>query len=124
MTVRARVKVASRNNSLAVQMMTRITCLAFIVVAIWVIGMQAARAQGPAPVADLAEKLSPAVVNISTSQKATSGGVPVPNVPEGTPFREFFEEFFKKQQEGQSPNRPNRPRNANSLGSGFYLKLL
>ena len=64
MTVRARVKVASRNNSLAVQMMTRITYLAFIVVAIWVIGMQAARAQGPAPVADLAEKLSPAVVRI------------------------------------------------------------
>jgi serine protease Do len=59
------------------------------------------------------------VVNISTRQKVEqSEGVPMPQVPEGTPFREFFEEFFKKQQQGQNRN---RPRNANSLGSGFVI---
>lgn len=122
MTVRARAKVATRNTNSAIQTMTRVTLFAFVVFAIWVIGMQAARAQGPVPVADLAEQLSPAVVNISTSQKVAGGGVPAPNVPEGTPFREFFEEFFKKQQEGQGPGRkPNRPRSANSLGSGFVI---
>ncbi len=124
MTGRARTKVAAHNANLAIQTMTRVTLFAFVVLAIWALGMQPARAQGPAPVADLAEQLSPAVVNISTSQKVSgSDGVPVPNVPEGTPFREFFEEFFKKQQEqGQTPGRrPNRPRNANSLGSGFVI---
>ena len=122
MTVRARAKVATRDTNLVIQTMSRVTVFAFVVLAIWAIGTQAALAQGPAPVADLAEQLSPAVVNISTRQKVASGGVPVPNVPEGTPFREFFEEFFKKQQEGQGPgSRPNRPRNANSLGSGFVI---
>lgn len=124
MTARARTKVATHNAGSALQTMIRVTLFAFVVLAIWAIGMQAARAQGPAPVADLAEQLSPAVVNISTSQKVSSAeGVPVPSVPEGTPFREFFEEFFKKQQEqGKTPGgRPNRPRNANSLGSGFVI---
>ncbi len=124
MTGRARTKVAAYNANLAVRTMARVTLFAFVVLAIWALGVQAARAQGPAPVADLAEQLSPAVVNISTSQKVSgSDGVPVPNVPEGTPFREFFEEFFKKQEEqGQAPrNRPNRRRNANSLGSGFVI---
>lgn len=124
MTGRAIAKAATQNANLAIQIMTRVTLFAFVVLAIWALGIQAARAQGPAPVADLAEELSPAVVNISTSQKVSDAdGVPAPNVPEGTPFREFFEEFFKKQQEqGQTPGRkPNRPRNANSLGSGFVI---
>jgi serine protease Do len=124
MTGRARTKVAAYNANLAIQIMARVTLFAFVVLAIWALGIQSARAQGPAPVADLAEQLSPAVVNISTSQKVSDAdGVPAPNVPEGTPFREFFEEFFKKQQEqGQTPGRkPNRPRNANSLGSGFVI---
>ncbi|MGI9514393.1 MAG: DegQ family serine endoprotease [Anderseniella sp.] len=123
MTGRARTKVAAHDANVAMQMMARVTLFAFLVLAIWALGVQAARAEGPAPVADLAEQLSPAVVNISTSQKVGGpDGVPVPNVPEGTPFREFFEEFFKKQEEqGQTPrNRPNR-RNANSLGSGFVI---
>jgi S1-C subfamily serine protease len=49
-------------------------------------------------VADIAERLTPAVVNISTSQvERASEGVPMPDLPEGSPFREFFEEFFNRQ---------------------------
>jgi serine protease Do len=124
MTSRARTRVAAKAANPAVDYMARLTLIALFAIAILAAGIQAARAQGPVSVADLAEKLSPAVVNISTSQKvAGTEGVPMPNVPEGTPFREFFEEFFKKQQEQQrkSPGRPNRPRNANSLGSGFVI---
>ncbi|MGB7203883.1 MAG: trypsin-like peptidase domain-containing protein, partial [Anderseniella sp.] len=107
--------------------------LAMFAVLILAMTIQMARAAGPASVADLAERLSPAVVNISTSQKVSgSENSPVPNVPEGTPFREFFEEFFKKQQEqeqgqgqgqeqGPTPGRPAPPRSANSLGSGFVI---
>ena len=79
-----------------------------------------AMATGPQSVADLAERLSPAVVNISTSQtvKRGTGSQPqVPNLPEGSPFREFFDEFFDNQRKrGQRPRR-----NFSSLGSGFVV---
>lgn len=53
--------------------------------------------QGPASVADLAEKLLGAVVNISTTQTvAETRQVPLPQVPEGSPFQNFFDEFFDK----------------------------
>ncbi|VAW15749.1 HtrA protease/chaperone protein [hydrothermal vent metagenome] len=71
----------------------------------------------PESFADLAERLSDAVVNISTSQTTTaSRSVPRPNLPEGSPFQEFFDEFFKRNEQGNS-----RPRKVNSLGSGFVI---
>ncbi len=80
-----------------------------------------ARAAGPQSVADLAEQLTPAVVNISTRQsvKGRSENLPIPDLPEGSPFREFFEEFFEKR--GKNKNQPPRSRNLNSLGSGFVV---
>jgi len=76
-----------------------------------------ARAQGPVSVADLAEELGDAVVNISTAQTVQGRRtVPMPEVPDGSPFQEFFEEFFNRQ------NRDNdQPRRVQSLGSGFVL---
>lgn len=73
--------------------------------------------QGPQSVADLAERLLGAVVNISTSQNVKSDDdAPVPQVPEGSPFQDFFDEFFKGEEgEGGSP------RTVNSLGSGFVI---
>ena len=72
--------------------------------------------RGPGSVADLAEKLQDAVVNISTTQTLKGGkGVPFPNIPKGSPFEEFFEDFFDRQQ------RPGRPRKVTSLGSGFVI---
>ena len=73
---------------------------------------------GPASVADLADGLIGAVVNISTSQTTRGGrdAVPMPNLPEGSPFQDFFDEFFRNR-EGQD----NRPRKVQSLGSGFVI---
>lgn len=73
--------------------------------------------QGPESVADLAERLQDAVVNISTAQTVEGQrSVPMPQVPEGSPFQEFFEEFFNRQ------NRDNgQPRKVQSLGSGFVI---
>ena len=80
-----------------------------------------ARAAGPESVADIAAKLTPAVVNISTSQvDSGNDAVPMPDLPEGSPFREFFEEFFNRQERGGSPQQP-RPRRVSSLGSGFVI---
>jgi serine protease Do len=76
-----------------------------------------AQAQGPVSVADLAENLADAVVNISTAQTVQGRrSVPMPQVPDGSPFQEFFEEFFNRQ------NRDNdQPRRVQSLGSGFVV---
>ena len=66
----------------------------------------------PSSFADLAEKLMPSVVNISTTQtvKTTRNQFPF-QFPPGSPFGEMFKDF----------ERP-RERQASSLGSGFIIK--
>jgi len=72
---------------------------------------------GPASVAPVAEKLIDAVVNISTSQTMKGAeGAPLPRVPKGAPFEEFFEEYFNRKG-GRSP----AERKVASLGSGFVI---
>src|SRR5262245_16644441 len=76
---------------------------------------------GPASVAALAERLLEAVANISTSQtvKGTEGpgAVPMPQLPEGSPFQDFFDDFFKNRGgEGQGGSQK-----VQSLGSGFVV---
>jgi serine protease Do len=83
-----------------------------------------AAARGPDGIADVAEQVIEAVVNISTSQKVEQRSGPTPQLPPGSPFEEFFEEFFKNRrgpgQQGEAPT--NRaPRRVNSLGSGFVV---
>jgi serine protease Do len=70
-------------------------------------GLQAAAPAGaPASLADMVEKLQPAVVNISTKQR-----VQVQNPFAGTPFGDLF---------GQGGGQP-QTRQAQSLGSGFII---
>src|SRR5262245_51584645 len=61
--------------------------------------LPARAARGPDAIADVAEKVIDAVVNISTSQKVDVRGA-MPQLPPGSPFEEFFEEFFKKNGRG------------------------
>ncbi len=85
------------------------------------IGMSSAGAEtfqyGPASVAPLAKRLSNAVVNISTSQTVKGpAGVPLPKVPKGAPFEDFFDDFFNKR-----GGVPHGDRKISSLGSGFVI---
>ncbi|GBD48662.1 Do family serine endopeptidase [Methylopila sp. Yamaguchi] len=76
----------------------------------------------PAPdsFADLAEGLLDSVVNISTSQNAPAQKeVTPPKAPEGSPFEEFFDEFFNKRNGQGGPQQ--RQRKQSSLGSGFVV---
>ncbi len=76
-------------------------------------------AQGPASVADLAEGLLESVVNISTSQTVAGSsepGVRPPQLPEGSPFQDFFDDYFKNREGGG-----NQSQKVQSLGSGFVL---
>ena len=70
----------------------------------------------PAPdsFADLAGKLLPTVVNISTSQtlKAPQQGT-MPQLPPGSPLEDLFKNFLGP--------KPNQPRHVTSLGSGFII---
>jgi serine protease Do len=76
-----------------------------------------ANARGPDSVSAVAEKLIDAVVNISTSQTVKGAqGVPLPRVPKGSPFEEFFDDFFNKK-----GGKPQQDRKVNSLGSGFVI---
>lgn len=87
------------------------------VVALVMVVVQAASAQArPDSLADLAEKISPSVVNITTSTVVAgqSGGAPI--VPEGSPFEDFFREF-----QDQNRGDGDRPRRSSALGSGFVI---
>jgi len=70
----------------------------------------------PESLAPLAEKISPSVVNITTSTLVEGRTGPRGIVPEGSPFEDFFREF-------QDRNRGNnaRPRRSSALGSGFVI---
>ena len=75
----------------------------------------------PESFAELSDSLIDAVVNISTSQRVTgSRSIPMPQVPDGSPFEEFFEEFFDRDGQEDEPDRRG-PRRVSSLGSGFVI---
>ena len=87
----------------------------------------AAFAKGPDSLADLAAAVSDAVVNISASQTVEDKRAGVPNLPQGTPFDDLFEEFFRRRQQqgenggGGAPAPVPRQRKSSSLGSGFVI---
>jgi serine protease Do len=101
----------------------RDAALALTLVAALILPGAAALAR-PAPdgFADLAAKLLPAVVNISSTQtikadKSSEAAPDMPQFPPGSPFEQFFKDFLDR-----NKNRPDAaPRRATSLGSGFII---
>jgi serine protease Do len=81
-----------------------------------------AAARGPDAIADIAESVIDAVVNVSTSQTVEAKPGVMPQLPPGSPFEEFFDEFFKNRRgQGENPDHDHTPRRVNSLGSGFII---
>ncbi|HEY4161571.1 MAG TPA: DegQ family serine endoprotease [Dongiaceae bacterium] len=74
----------------------------------------------PATFADLASRVTPAVVNISSTHVETadadSQDMPF-NVPKGSPFEQFFKQFMQNQDGQHGPMK----RKATALGSGFII---
>ncbi|MEH6392958.1 MAG: DegQ family serine endoprotease [Sulfitobacter sp.] len=71
----------------------------------------------PESLAPLAEKISPSVVNITTSTTVEGRTGPRGIVPEGSPFEDFFKEFRDRNNDGAPP----APRKSAALGSGFVI---
>jgi serine protease Do len=88
----------------------------------WPLLTASAQARGPDGIADVAEAVIDAVVNISTKQTVEMNTTAMPQLPPGSPFEEFFDEFFKNRrgQNGQGGG-AQTPRRVNSLGSGFII---
>ena len=74
--------------------------------------LEAGAVDRPESFADQVERLSPAVVNISTTTIVNGGpNMDMPQVPPGSPFEDFFKNFGDN----------DRKRRASSLGSGFII---
>jgi serine protease Do len=86
--------------------------LAIIVLAFAILAPVSGLAQ-PASLAPLAEKISPSVVNITTSTTVARRTGPQGIVPEGSPF----EDFFRDRNNGPEGS----PRRSSALGSGFVI---
>jgi serine protease Do len=112
----------------------RLMGAAFTLGAVSMLSAAPAFARGPDGIADVAEKVIDAVVNISTSQtvEANKGGGggggdrgAMPQLPPGSPFEEFFDDFFKNRRGpgggSKGGNGDMQPRKTNSLGSGFIV---
>src|ERR1017187_24982 len=87
----------------------------------WPLLTAPAQARGPDGIADGAKAVIDAVVNISTKQTVEMNTTAMPQLPPGSPFEEFFDEFFKNRQGQGGPGGGQTPRRVNSLGSGFII---
>ena len=83
----------------------------FFILFYFFINIEVSSKEAPGSFADLAEKLMPSVVNISTTQTVVTNANPFPfEFPPGSPFEDMFKEFGTPQ-----------TRKASALGSGFII---
>ncbi|MEQ8666437.1 MAG: DegQ family serine endoprotease [Rhodospirillales bacterium] len=108
--------IRTRANSVPGRLLAPVHVTWLVIAALLLSATSAYARSTPESFADLAEDLLPKVVNISTTTVVHGREGPAfPQLPPGSPFEDFFEEFFNRQQPQQ------RERNATSLGSGFLI---
>ena len=116
-TVARAVPMARQDANAA--LMLRLTAVVVLLAMLVAAGSAFARS-APESFAPLVKKLKPAVVNIQVTQqpgKGNSGeGPQIPQVPPGSPFEEFFKDFFDKRRQQNPHSRP-----LVSVGSGFVV---
>lgn len=106
-------------------LMNRLTgfAVAAPIAALVIFGASVARADAPPNgFEDLAENLTPTVVNVSTTgkmpQQAHRQEMPqMPDLPPGSPFEEFFKDYYNQFKNNQPPAEEK----VASLGSGFVI---
>ena len=95
--------------------------IAAIAAAIIIMPARPAAARGPDNIADVAEQVISAVVNVSTSQKVDAHIGNLPDLPPGSPMEKFFDDFFKHHHGQNNDDGDSEPHRVSSLGSGFII---
>jgi serine protease Do len=118
--------VSSLFSNLASRTVSSVVAAFLLVAPVTLDSRSAVARPAPDSFADLAAKLLPSVVNISTTQTVKSdrgrehSGPEIPQFPPGSPFEEFFRDFFEHGvPKGGRPEA--QPRKGTSLGSGFVI---
>ncbi|TAL35530.1 MAG: DegQ family serine endoprotease [Alphaproteobacteria bacterium] len=92
-----------------------------VLLAFTVASAPAANAASPDGFEDLAQNLLPTVVNVSTTAKAPQMArkdlPPLPELPPGSPFEDFFKDFYDQYKNNQPP----ADEKVSALGSGFVV---
>jgi serine protease Do len=96
----------------------RLKFIPFVILLVWFNAPVVGAREATESFADLVEKLSPAVVNITSTTLMKQQPDFNPSIPPGSPFEEFFREF---QDRGSPKNSPKRRRRGSALGSGFII---
>ena len=112
MTSKAIVVQAQQHQQTRGVIATMITGTALAVALVLAQASPSAAQDRPVSFAELAEQISPSVVNITTSTTIAGRAGPQGVVPEGSPF----EDFFKDLEDGEG-----QPRQSSALGSGFVI---
>jgi serine protease Do len=121
MTVLVRHAAEGENHGSILRSVTRLGMAAVLATALVIpVAAPAVAKAPPESFADLAERLLPAVVNVATTQTVTDRGpaMDMPQFPPGSPLEDLFKDFFER---NGGNNRPQQPRRAQSLGSGFIV---
>jgi serine protease Do len=103
-------------------MMAKSRYLVVSLCAVLLLATSSLQARGLPEFTDLVEKYSPSVVNISTKQKKSMSkrfgrDFAMPDIPEDSPFNEFFRHFFEDRLGEDMPEHFD----SKSLGSGFII---
>jgi serine protease Do len=110
----------SRPSPLRAFAVLRVASLLAAAATMVVLTLQAHASPPPDSFADLAQKVTPAVVNISSTHKVAGAQQEMPDMPfsfpPGSPFEDFFKHFREQQQGHQGA-----PRKMTALGSGFIV---
>jgi len=112
--VKSKAVAIQQDRQRATRMLISVMMALALAFALVISQVASANAQSrPATFADLAEQISPSVVNITTSTTVAGRTGPRGLVPEGSPFEEFFDDLDRGPGEGQQ--------RSSALGSGFVI---
>lgn len=115
--------LAARPGAGLMPRLRRAAGAAALAVVVLLPNVAAVQARGPEQIADTAERVMDAVVNIKANQRQAQRSVPMPQMPPGSPFEDLFNDFFNRRGPGGGPGAPGPQPNqrASSLGSGFVI---
>jgi serine protease Do len=117
---RPQAQVRARQRDVQIPFIIRTALVALVALTLMLMQTVMAYAK-PESLAPLAEKISPSVVNITTSTLVEGRTGPRGMVPEGSPFEDFFREFQDRNRGDDDSNGAPAPRRSSALGSGFVI---